>query len=304
MIHRKRHRKQKQPARATYPYLSYFSPTLTGIPHLLQAKLLGWCPWGIGAALLRRRGLRRALVFNGRYRLGGSSDRGGRCRNRDWCRSSRGLLGRCLRRLGRGRHDRRLGGRGCGSCRGRGGSCCNAAATLPLRSWGWSGLRGGLLLGLMRHLLGLDCGGLRLVLDVLLLHGRGLLALLDMLGVLLLNMLLLDMLRLDMLLRVLGVRLVVRSVLGMLGLRVLLLRRVLRDWHRRLNGARVLLLLMVLLRRGLLGMRAVRPVVDRFVAATHVGLGLSILMLTVPVRISEGRLRLRLHRHRGLRLRP
>lgn len=221
-------------------------------------------------------------------------------------------MGRCLRRLRSSRHNRRLGRRGSGSGSGRGrrrrrGS---ASSTLALRGRSWCGLRGGLLLGLMWHLLRLDGSGLRLVLKMLLLlHGRGLLALLDVLGVLLLDvllrlllLLLLDVLRLDVLLRVLlRVRLVVRRVLG---LRVLLLRRVLRDWHGRLNGARVLLLLVVLLGWGLLGMRAVRPVIDGVVAAIHIGLRLGILIMTVPVGISEGRLCWRLHRHRGLRRGP
>lgn len=148
------------------------------------------------------------------------------------------------------------------------------------------------------------------MLEMLLLHGLRLLVLLLNVLRVLPNMLLLDVLRLDVLLRVLGVRLVVRSVLRVLGLRVLLLRRVLRDWHGRLDGTRVLLLrlrlllllMVLLLSRGLLGMGAIRPVVDGFVAATHVRLG--ILMLTIPVRVSEWRLCLRLHRHRGLRLRP
>lgn len=148
------------------------------------------------------------------------------------------------------------------------------------------------------------------MLELLLLHGlclRGLL--LEMLRVLLLlDVLLLDMLRLDVLLVVLRVRLLVMgSVLRVLGLRVLLLGRM-RDGHGRLNRAWVLLLLLLLLlmvlllRWGLLGMRVVGPVVDGFIAATHVRLG--IWMLAVPVGVSKGRLCLRLHRHRRLRLRP
>lgn len=117
----------------------------------------------------------------------------------------------------------------------------------------------------------MDSGGLRMRDMVLLLHmlrldmllvRRGLGLLLNVLGMLL--RMLVHMLGLDM--------------LGML--RMLLLRRVLRHGHGRLDGALVLLLLMVLLGRGLLGMwgGTVGAVVGSLVAAIQVRLGILVLL--------------------------
>lgn len=143
----------------------------------------------------------------------------------------------------------------------------------------------------------MDSGGLRMRDMVLLLHmlrldmllvRRGLGLLLNVLGMLL--RMLVHMLGLDM--------------LGML--RMLLLRRVLRHGHGRLDGALVLLLLMVLLGRGLLGMwgGTVGAVVGSLVAAIQVRLGILVLLSAVPGSVSKGRLLLRLHRiQRGLCLR-
>lgn len=201
------------------------------------------------------------------------------------------MLDRSRHRLGRKRYRC---GRSSSTGGGGGGGAALASSGLRRRGRGW--LRGRLLWGLL-YLLGLDSGGLRmrdmvLLLDMLrldmLLVRRGLGLLLNVLGMLL--RMLVHMLRLDM--------------LGML--RMLLLRRVLRHGHGRLDGALVLLLLMVLLGRGLLGMwgGTVGAVVGSLVAAIQVRLGILVLLSAVPGIVSKGRLLLRLHRiQRGLCLR-
>lgn len=133
------------------------------------------------------------------------------------------------------------------------------------------------------HLLGLDSSGLLGVLNMVLLR---LCLLLDVLGVLL-------GMRVHMLrLHVLGMP----SMLGVL----LLLSRVLRNGHRRLDGSlvRLLLLLMMLLGRGLLGMwgSTVGAIVGGLVATIQISLGILVLLSAVPGTVSKGRLLLRLHR--------
>lgn len=94
-----------------------------------------------------------------------------------------------------------------------------------------------------------------------------------------------------------------RVLLMLLLLLLLLLGRVLRHGHGRLDGARMLL---VVLLSG--SLRCVSTgVIDRIVATTHVRLGLRMsvmLLLAIPgVVSSERRLVLCLHWYRGLRLR-
>ena len=200
----------------------------------------------------------------------------------------------------------RLGRKGDSCCRRGIGSGRGVALASPgLWGRGRGRLRGRLLWGLL-HLLGLDGGGLLRMLDVVLL--------LDMLGLDVLGLLLVR-LRLGLLLDVLGVllrmlvhvlRLHVLGVLGMLGV-LLLLARVLRHRHRGLDGALVLLLLMVLLGWGRLGMwgGTVGAVVRGLVAAIQILLGILVLLSAVPGTVSKGRLLLRLHRvQRGWGLRP
>lgn len=289
------------------PYLGNLGPALAGISHLLQTQLLRRGPWRICAALLRRRArLYSGLGVDCRRRLRRGSYRSRRGRHRDWRRYGRSLLSRNLGGLGGSRDDGRLRRRSLGVGNGSSGGTATLSATGRRRGGGGRRLGSWLLLDrLVLDLLRLDGGRLALVLHImlrdvmLLLNGLRLLRLLrDVLRMLLLHMLLgmlRVLLRMLSMLRVLGVR-VLRVLLLLLG-------RVLRDWHGRLNCARMLLV--VLLRGGLLSVLAI--VEARVVAAIHVRLGLRVpvvLLLTVPGCVSsERRLVLRLHRHRGLRLR-
>lgn len=287
-------------------YLGNFGPALTSIPHLLETQLLRWRPGSVCSALLCGRSLRRHGVVDRRSGLRGSSYRSGGGRHGHRCWGRRCLLSWNLSRLGRSRDNGLLGRRSLLCCRGGSGGSSSSTAALATprgrRSRGRSRLWRRLLLdGLMLDLLRLN-SSLGLVRHTMLLLNRlRLLRLLSDMRVLLL----------DMRLGVLRVLLGVLGVLRMLGvLRVLgmlrLLRGVLRNRHRGLDGARVLLmLLLMLLRRGLLGILTI--IKAGVGAAIHVGLRLRVtivLLLAVPVGVSgEGRLCLLLHRHRGLSLR-
>lgn len=117
-----------------------------------------------------------------------------------------------------------------------------------------------------------------------------------------------------LLLLLLGMLLDMLGVLHMLRHMLLLLGSVLRHGDRGLNGARVVLLLLLLMVLGLclglslggLGMwlgGGICPVVHGIIATVHVGLAVSMLGAVTPSRrVSKRRLLLRLHRHRLLGL--
>lgn len=228
-----------------------------------------------------------SAVARGRGGLGRSSYCGWGCGDRHGRRARGSLLDRRLDRLGR-KSD---------SCGGR--SSGNGIGTALTRPGLWSRRRGRLGSGLLwrLNLLGLDGRRLRMLNMMLLLNVLGL------------DVLRLVCLRLGCLLNVLGVlvhvlRLYMLGMLGMLRM-LLLLSRVLRHGHRRLDGALVLLLV-VLLGRGLLAMCgcSVGAIIGCLAAAIQVRLGILVLS-AVPGAVSKGRLLLGLHRIQGgLGLRP